>query len=161
MEKLTIKNNLPESRSPFIENIVMPILRYKKMTYIVVSSTLILTLIICLLLKNQYTSTAAILPTGNSSITSELKDLAAGSLGDLGLGGAAQGADNSSALYPNILSSRMLSEKILDRNYSFYNKSKPYSLTLNDYIDAANRDKTLKKLKEFTAAVRQALDTAS
>jgi uncharacterized protein involved in exopolysaccharide biosynthesis len=149
MEKLTIKSNLPESRSPFVENVIMPILRYKKMTYIMVSSTFAVTLIICLLLKNQYTSTAAILPTGNTSITSELKDLAAGSLGDLGLGGASQSADNSSALYPSILSSRLLSEKLLDRNYSFYHKSKPYSMTLEEYIDAPNRDKTLQQLDKL------------
>jgi uncharacterized protein involved in exopolysaccharide biosynthesis len=151
MDKLTIKNNAADSRSPWIEMIIMPILRYKKMTYIMVSSTIAVTLISCLMLKNQYTSTAAILPTGNTSISSELKDLAAGSLGELGLGGVSQGAENTSALYPSILSSRRISERILERNYSFYHKSKPYSMTLDEYIDASNRDKALKELDKLLA----------
>jgi uncharacterized protein involved in exopolysaccharide biosynthesis len=149
MEKITLKNSASESASPLWEMMVMPILRYKKMTYIIVSSTVAVALVICLLLRNQYTSTASILPSSNNNITSELKDLAAGSLGELGLGGVGQNTENTSALFPSILSSRRISDRILERNYSFYHNSKPYSMTLDEYVDAPNHDKALKGLDKL------------
>jgi uncharacterized protein involved in exopolysaccharide biosynthesis len=149
MDKLTLKSNQAGSNSFFRDSVLLPILKYKKITYIVTASSVLMTLLICLLLKNQYTSTATILPSGNTTITSELKDLAAGSLGDLGLGAANQAPDNSSILFPNILSSRLVSERIIERGYSFYFRSRPFNMTLADYIDASNLDRNLEGLKKL------------
>ncbi|HBC47996.1 MAG TPA: hypothetical protein DEO84_06725 [candidate division Zixibacteria bacterium] len=149
MDKITIKAVPIEKSSPFWESFVLPILKYKRMTYFVVSITVLSTLTICLLLKNQYTSSASILPTGASGISSELKDLAAGSLGELGLGSSNEAPENSSALFPNVLNSRLISEKILKRTYSFNYKSKPISLTLEDYIGQSNLDRTIRKLSKL------------
>jgi uncharacterized protein involved in exopolysaccharide biosynthesis len=147
MDKITFKSG--EKSSALWESFIFPILKHKRMIYIFVSSSLTITLIICLLLHNKYTSTASILPSGPAGLSSDLKDLAAGSLGELGLGASNQAADNSSALFPNVLESRLISEKILKRNYSFNYKSRPMSLTLEEYIDAANLDRAIKKLHKL------------
>jgi len=145
MERLTIKGPQNESPSPFWETIILPVLRYKRMVYTVVATSVLVTLAICLLMKNKYTSTATILPSSPASLSSELKDLAAGSLGELGLG-TTTSLENVSALYPSVLTSRMISEKIIKRKYKFYHKSKPMTMTLEEYIDAPNMDKSMAKL---------------
>jgi uncharacterized protein involved in exopolysaccharide biosynthesis len=149
MDRITIKNAPVEKQSVLWESFILPILKYKKMTYIVVSVSMLATLAICLLINNKYTSTASILPTGPSGLSSELKDLAAGSLGALGLGASGEAPENSSALFPNVLNSRLISEKILRRNYSFYFKSKPMSMTLEEYLDQANLDRELECLNKI------------
>jgi uncharacterized protein involved in exopolysaccharide biosynthesis len=147
MDKLTLKSG--EKSSALWESFLFPILKHKKMIYIFVSASLGITLAICLLIHNKYTSTASILPSGPAGLSSDLKDLAAGSLGELGLGAGNQTADNSSALFPNVLESRLISEKILRRNYSFNYKSRAMTLTLEEYIDAANLDRSIKKLHKL------------
>jgi uncharacterized protein involved in exopolysaccharide biosynthesis len=149
MDRMTLKTAPIDKPSRFWESFVLPILKYKRMTYIIVSGTVVVTLAICLIIKNQYTSTASILPTGTSGIASGLKDLAAGSLGDLGLGASNEASENSSALFPNVLESRLISEKILNRPCSFDHDSKPMTLTLYDYIDQPNLDKAIKSLDKL------------
>ncbi len=149
MDRMTLKNAPAEKPSILWDSFILPILKYKKMTYIIVSVTVLTTLVICLLLKNQYTSTASILPTGPSGISSELKDLAAGSLGELGLGASGEAPENSSALFPNVLDSRLISEKILRRTYSFNDKNRQISLKLEEYIDKPNMDKAVRALKKI------------
>jgi capsule polysaccharide export protein KpsE/RkpR len=73
--------------------------------------------------------------------------MAAGSLADLGLGVFVQASENSSALYPTILRSRLISDKILDREYEFSHDGRPMAITLDEYIDADNRDLALCKLE--------------
>jgi uncharacterized protein involved in exopolysaccharide biosynthesis len=149
MDRMTIKNAPVEKPSVFWDSFLFPILKYKKMIYIIVSVTVLTTLAICLLLKNQYTSTASILPTGTSGISSDLKDLAAGSLGELGLGTSSDAPENSSTLFPNVLESRLISEKILNRNYTFSDDSKQISLKLFEYLDKPNMDKAVKGLRKI------------
>lgn len=149
MDRMILKNTSASTLSPFFGSVVLPILKHKKMSYLIVASSMAVTLIYCLLVKNQYASTATMLPSGNNNISSELKDLAAGSLGELGLGSSNQASENSSALFPNILASRLLTEKILTRNYTFNHKSRSRSMTLEDYIDAPNRDLALRNLRKL------------
>lgn len=149
MERMTLKNQGSEKASAFWELFVLPVLKYKKITYIIVSTSVLAMLAVCLLMRNKYTSTAAILPSGPANAISELKDLAAGPVAELGLGATNQASENSSALFPNILASRLVSEKILGRTYSFYHKSRPYALTLEEYIDAANMDRAIRKLAKL------------
>ena len=117
MEKIHLIKNTETIASPFFQSVLLPLLRYKRMTYTVVTTTLMVTLVYCLLIPNWYTSTATILPTSGGGGLSGLSSLA-GSLADMGLGSMMQADENSSALFPKILKSRLLSEKVL--NHQFY-----------------------------------------
>ncbi len=145
MDRITIKSAPGDILSPFWESFVLPVLRHKRVVYAVVASSVLVTLIACLVIRNKYTSTATILPLTPASLTSELKDLAAGSLGELGLG-AAPSLENASALYPSVLQSRMISERVIKRSYTFEHKSKTRIMTLEEYIDADNLDRAIEAL---------------
>lgn len=149
MDKLHLKKSSEEADSPFISSVLLPLLRYKKLTYTIVAVTLTVTLIYCLLISNWYTSTATILPSGGSGGLSSLTSLAAGNLADLGLGSIMQAEENSSALYPKILTSRLISEKILNKQYDFSNDGEQYSMTMYEYIHADNIDKAIEKLRKL------------
>jgi uncharacterized protein involved in exopolysaccharide biosynthesis len=151
MNKLTVKNPLVETRSPFWQFFVLPLLRYRRMTYAVVASATAVTLIYCLVVKNQYTSTASILPTSGSTQGAELKDLAMGSLASLGLGAAITAPENSSALYPKILSSRLVSERLIERTFPTYCDAKYDGQSLERYLDAPNRDLAIRELRSLVA----------
>jgi len=138
-----------EISSPFWESFVLPILRYKRMSYIIVATSVAVTLVYCLIIPNKYTSEATVLPSGGSDEFSELKDLAGGSLAELGLGSVMQASENSSAMFPKVLTSRFLSEQILNQRCNFTYKGKAKSLTLAEYLDAENTDLALKKLKQI------------
>ncbi|MCH7690348.1 MAG: hypothetical protein IIA17_04805 [candidate division Zixibacteria bacterium] len=149
MEGITMRRTAGENSSPFWNSFILPILRYKRMTYVIVTTSTILTLGYCLIVPNQYTSVATILPSGGNNQLSELKDLAGGSLSELGLGSLMQASENSSAIYPKILSSRLISERILGQTFAFTHKGEAKSMTLLDYTEAANSDKALLKLNKI------------
>ena len=67
----------------------------------------------------------------------------------MGLGSLMQASDNSSAMFPNVLTSRFLSEQILNKRCDFTFKGKAKSLTLSEFLDAENTDLALKALKEI------------
>jgi len=140
-----------ETASPFWESFVLPILRYKRMSYVIVATSVAVMLLYCLLIPNQYTSVATILPSGGGDELSDLKDLAGGSLAELGLGSFIQASDNSSAIFPKVLSSRLLSEQILNQRFEFNYKKKQKSLTLLEYLNAANIDLALKELSRIVS----------
>jgi len=148
MDKLTMRRTAPETGSPFWESFVLPILRYKSMSYVIAATTIVVTLTYCLLLPNKYTSVATILPTGGTDELSELRDLAGGSLAELGLGSMMQVSGNSSAIFPKVLTSRLMSEQVLQHRFDFNHKSKSKSLTLIEYLDAANTDLALRELNK-------------
>ncbi len=138
-----------ETSSHFWESFVLPILRYRQMSYIIVAASVAVTLAYCLIIPNKYTSEATILPSGGADELSELKDLAGGSLAELGLGSLMQSPENSSAMFPKVLTSRLLSEQILKQQFDFSHNEKPKSLTLADYLDAGNTDLELIELKRI------------
>ncbi len=138
-----------EISSPFWESFVLPILRYKRMSYIIVTVSVAVTLAYCFFIPNKYTSEATVLPSGGSDELSELKDLAGGSLAELGLGSLMQASENSSAMFPKVLTSRFLSEQILNQRCDFTYEGKAKSLTLAEYLDAENTDLALKELKQI------------
>jgi uncharacterized protein involved in exopolysaccharide biosynthesis len=149
MEKIKLHHDPEEPTSAFWQSFVLPVLRYKKLTYAITAASVSLTLVICLLIPNKYTSTAALLPTTNNDQISDLKELAAGTLGDLGLGSLKQVSDQSSALYPQILSSRTVSEAILKRSYQYDDDGEQKSITLSEYVDQPNIDLELAALSEL------------
>lgn len=150
MDKIHLKKQPENNASPFFQSILLPLLRYKRMTYTIVSTTLVFTLIYCLLIPNWYTSTATILPTSGGSGLSGLSSFA-GSLADLGLGAMMQADENSSAMFPKILKSRYLSDKILDRTFQFNYNGKAYNMTFDQYIAQENRDKAIEKLNKLVS----------
>lgn len=149
MDRLTMRRTAPETNSPFWDLFVLPVLRYRRMSYVIVTVTVLATLIYCLIIPNNYTSVATILPSGGNDELGGLKDLASGSLAELGLGSLMQASENSSATFPKVLTSRILSEEILNHQFTFNHKNETKNLTLVDYIDAANTDLALKKLNEL------------
>jgi uncharacterized protein involved in exopolysaccharide biosynthesis len=148
MEKITLHHQ-PETPSAFWQNFVLPVLRHKRVTYVMVATSVTVTLIICLLIPNRYTSTAVLLPTANNDQISELKELAAGSLGDLGLGTLKQANDQSSALYPQILTSRTISEAILNRPFQFVDDGESKTMSMAEYVDQPNVDLALRSMGEL------------
>jgi len=149
MEKMTLKQKGSQNLSAFWETIVLPILKYKKLTYLIVSSAVSVALIYCLAVSNQFTSVATILPSGNVDGMSDLKNLAAGSLSELGLGSLMKSSEGSSELYPKVLESRLISEKVLMRSYSFKHNDKMKNLSLYDYIEEDNLDKSIEGLRQL------------
>jgi uncharacterized protein involved in exopolysaccharide biosynthesis len=103
------------------------------------------------IIPNQYTATATILPSGKPDQLAQLGQLAAGTLGDVGLGSVIQAQENSSALYPKILSSRLIGEKVLQRDYTFDKSGEVATMTLQDYIGSSNPDIALRKLAEMVS----------
>jgi uncharacterized protein involved in exopolysaccharide biosynthesis len=149
MDRIELKKSAGENLPPFWGSFILPILRYRKLTYVIVASSVLVAIAYSVMAKNNYTSAASILPSGEINRMSELKSLAAGSLDELDLGILVQAPENSSMLYPKILSSRLISEKILKRNYSFIHKNQNISMSLQEYLDAANIDYGMQGLKEL------------
>ena len=150
MDKIHLKKQPENNASPFFQSVLLPLLRYKRMTYTIVCATLLFTLVYCLIIPNWYTSTATILPTSGGSGLSGLSSFA-GSLADLGLGAMMQADENSSAMFPKIIKSRYISDKILDRTYQFNFENKKYSMTFDEYINQDNRDKAIEKLDNLVS----------
>ncbi len=150
MDKVVLRGAAEEGAAPFWSSIIMPILKYRRVSYTIVGVTVLVTLVYCLLIPNQYTSTATILPTSGSDQLSELKEMAAGSLGEMGLGSMLQAKENSSALYPKVISSRLITEKILNRDFRFNHDGQAYAMTLMDYLESENIDLAQRKLASMT-----------
>ncbi len=145
MDKIILKNKPGDSSSLFWDSFVQPILKYKKMIYTMVGLSVLVALVYCLRIPNQYTCTATILPSSKARQMPVLGSLA-GSLTEIGLGSMVQVSEESSALYPKILTSRLLQERILQREYLIMDKAKQISITLNEYIGAKNIDLALLEL---------------
>ncbi|MEW5995300.1 MAG: Wzz/FepE/Etk N-terminal domain-containing protein, partial [Candidatus Zixiibacteriota bacterium] len=106
-------------------------LRKRRLILASVAVSMALAAVIMLLSPNQYTSRATILPTGTSGKLSGLTDLR----GSIGLGEVPLVGENSSALYPSILRSDLVREKVLDREYTWQRDRESKSLTLSEYFD--------------------------
>lgn len=105
----------------------------------------VLTATYLLLLPNLYTSTATILPSGKSNNFSALKNL-------VGLGGALSSPDeNSSALYPVILSSNLIVDAVLNEKYTFIDKSQTMAVLPTEYFEIENRDRLRAALRNATS----------
>ncbi len=108
-----------------------------------VGIVLLLATVILILTPNQYTSTASILPTGSSDRLAGLKSLA-------GLGNLVSVDENSSDMFPVILRSRQLKQRVLDAGYTFNHKGEAVSTTLGEYLDQDDPDKLLAALGSIT-----------
>ena len=149
MQRFVAKKTVDDISSPFWRTVVFPVLRYRKMIYLIVATSVVVTVAYCLIIPNKYTSTATILPSGHPDQLTQLSQIATGSLGDLGIGSMIQAPENSSVLYPKVLSSRLISEKVLGTEFTYRSGTLTITETLDDYIGARNRDLALRELSSM------------
>ena len=120
------------------------LVRRAKFIGVCLAATLVPSLLILLLLPNQYQSTATILP---SNPTSQLSSLSA----MVGLTTPQLQDESSSELYPEILRSRQITEAVARELYRFTENGKQNDMTLAEYFGESNADKLHDRLVNITA----------
>ncbi|RKX28697.1 MAG: hypothetical protein DRP47_03615 [Candidatus Zixiibacteriota bacterium] len=109
-----------------------------------VGTIMVLTALVVLLIPNQYKSVATLLPSGPVDKMADLKSIA-------GLGGFTASDENSSELFPTILTSQTVREIVLNTKYDFDNDGSTMSFTLPEYFNIENRDKLHRELAKITS----------
>lgn len=99
---------------------------------------------VTLLIPNQYTSRATILPSGHSDRMADLKNLA-------GLDALTLHDENSSQLYPDVLSSRSVRDAVLGRQYTFSFNGNAKTLNLTEYFNEDDPDRLRDELAGITS----------
>jgi len=115
---------------------------------LIIASTLAIMIVTTIYLftkPNLYTSTAVILPSGESGSFSALENL-------MGLGGQMTGYDeNSSTMFPVVLRSNLIVDTVARSVYSFRHKGEEYAMTLADYFDITNPDRLRHAVRGVTS----------
>lgn len=101
--------------------------------------------LISFLVPNRYTATASILPTTNGGSHGSLLSMAENIPG-LDLSSINPSEKSPSILYPEILSSRMIAQEVLEHPYIYKNKGRWQTQNLYQYLDINNPDKAIKAL---------------
>ena len=121
------------------------LVRRKKWIAAIFGAVVLVACGVMLLMPKMYTSVAVILPSGETDKVAQLKDLT-------GLGGLTiKDENNSSRLFPVILTSRSVREGVLNRDYSFVHRSKPMTLTMAEYFNEDNPDRLHRALAAITS----------
>ncbi|HSG99835.1 MAG TPA: GNVR domain-containing protein [candidate division Zixibacteria bacterium] len=107
---------------------------------------------ITLLIPNQYTATARLLPSGGDNL-SALKGMTGLSILDLARGGA--GDANSSELFPAILTSDRIRNTVLTSRFEFGDGGERRSLTLQEYLEEENLDKARLELERIVGVATE------
>lgn len=94
---------------------------------------------------NRYTSTAVILPSGNTTSLSALENLV-GIPGEMG-----NHDENSSSMYPVVLNSNLVVDSVANSIYTFRHGGKTYAMTLRDYLGIENPDRLRRAVRAITA----------
>ncbi len=100
---------------------------------------------ISFLVPNRYTATASILPTINGGSYSSLLSMAENIPG-LDLTSISPSEKSPSTLYPEILSSRMIAQEVLEHPYIYNDKGKWRTQNLYQYLKINNPDKAIRAL---------------
>lgn len=119
------------------------LVKRRKFLAICLTATLVPSLLVLLLLPNQYQSTATILPANPTSQLSSLSAM-------VGLSTPQLQDESSSELYPEILKSREITDAVAREPYRFIDDDKPKTMTLAEYFDEDNADKLYDKLTDIT-----------
>ena len=110
----------------------------------IVLSVCILTAVKLLLTPNVYTSSAVILPSGNGSELSGIREL-------VGLGGAGLGSnENSSALYPLILRSNLVRDSLLGKEYVVSSGKESITVSVPEYFGQDDHNLLREALSDIT-----------
>jgi uncharacterized protein involved in exopolysaccharide biosynthesis len=107
------------------------------------------TMLLVLLVPNKYTAQSTIMPAGGDIQGGGLLSLADNVPG-LEMMGLNLGGQSSSALYPDILTSRQLAEKVLSRSYEYTRGKKTITQSLYEYFAIDNPDLAYKALRKIT-----------
>ena len=119
-------------------------LNRKLITYAVLLFMALTTLIV-FLIPNKYESTASVLPSGKIDTFSMLQDIAASA-------GYGYNADeNSSALFPTILTSNQIRDAVLQKEYIIDHNSQDMRIRPDDYFGTDNPDRLREKLGGITS----------
>lgn len=112
----------------------------KKLIAVVCLCLMVITAGVVMILPNQYTATATILPSGEVDRYSAIKQLT-------GIGGLAGGTDeNSSILFPTILKSNQVIDGCLQQELAFDNEG--HTTTLMDYYETKDINIARNKLRK-------------
>lgn len=118
--------------------------RKRKWFVTIVGAVCVLTAIKLLLTPNVYTSSAVILPSGNTSDLSGIREL-------VGLGGGGLGSsENSSALYPLILSSNLVRDSLLGKAYGITVDGASRVVAMEDYFGQDDHNLLREALSDIT-----------
>lgn len=109
------------------------VVRWRRQILGIVLGAMVVATIITLLMPNYYVSRASILPTGGAEPLDKVKELV-----DLQI--PSDRDDNSSELYPVILTSYSIGESILDQDYVFTHDGEVDTVQLPQYFGTTNRD---------------------
>jgi uncharacterized protein involved in exopolysaccharide biosynthesis len=109
-----------------------------------VASVCVLTIIKLVLTPNVYTSSSVILPSGSSSDLNGIREL-------VGLGGSELGSsENSSALYPLILSSNLVRDSLLNKEYAITSDGEPLAVSMPEYFGQDDHNLLREALSDIT-----------
>ncbi len=103
-----------------------------------------------LTIPNKYSAKGTILPGGRDSGGGSLLSLA-GNIPGLDMMGLGIGDNSPSALYPSILMSRQITDKVLKHEYACLKEGENFGGDLYAYFDMKNRDAAFEKLKSLTS----------
>ncbi|UCB53506.1 MAG: hypothetical protein JSV10_05375 [Candidatus Zixiibacteriota bacterium] len=141
-------NELQFSSLPEVLDLLQSLVKKRKWIYFLVGVTVLTTVIFCLLLPNQYTATAVILPSGGTADRlGGLKDFAS-LAGEFSFASAGLNLENSSYLYPDILRSRLISEAVISKVYHYPQGGKPKSQNLFGYFKVNKMDNAIRALAQ-------------
>ncbi|MDX9856800.1 MAG: Wzz/FepE/Etk N-terminal domain-containing protein [candidate division Zixibacteria bacterium] len=150
--KLHVRRSLGESSETIGEPtdnidlllLLQDVIRRRRTIVVFVCSIVALAALWLFTTPNRYTSYATILPSGQTEGLASLRSL-------VGLGGGIMPTgDNSSFLFPNILSSQLVRDAVLDRSYEVPECDSDPSLTLATYFGETNPDRLREKLAGIT-----------
>ena len=119
------------------------VVRYWRPIAVGCAVSMIFTAVVMLFSPNYYVSTASILPSGKVDNMSALKEV-------VGLSSSANMDENSSALFPIILKSRIVADSILARTYTIESDEKQLQIVPSVYFGSNDPDE-----------LRQGLDAAT
>lgn len=156
--KMTFKDSTPKTadsheshsatRYQFDVNIFeLARLLVSRRRFIAVTTLSIMVLVAAFLFlkPNVYTSTAVILPSGNTTNLSALENLV-GISGDMG-----NYDENSSSMYPVILNSNLVVDSVANSLYTFRDDGETRVMTLRDYFGIDNPDRLRRAVRNVTA----------
>jgi len=126
------------------------LLKRRKWIIGVVAVVGFLTATVMLITPNSYTSTAVILPSGETSTFSALSAMT-GIGASLGLD-----SDNSSMLYPTILESNLIRDSLLVKRYEFSFDSEQMNMSMPEYFGFEDPDKLRMSLGGMTSVSNSA-----
>jgi uncharacterized protein involved in exopolysaccharide biosynthesis len=125
------------------------ILRNRRFVAVFTGACTLFTALFVLFIPNKYMAKSTIMPSTGDYQSGGLLSLADNVPG-LELMGLNLGQQSSSALFPEILTSRQLSEKVLRRNYEYTRGDKTIKQNLYEYFRIKNPDNAYRALRGIT-----------